>query len=397
MKAILRMLSCLLCAGLLASCEQKYDETGLLGLLDTAKQQIGALQAQSDTTAAKVKQVQALVKAQQEKDLITGVEPYAPNGETIGYRILFERNEPIVIYNGDIDLFSHMTDLGDELAFHLGEGQDISIPKAHPGAILARFSVAEGRYVYFSKGNLQYHCKNRVWRFAEPQWATIGNIYTQVDADYDGWISHFGWATSGYRNTADGKNIHYMPYDLVFENNSTTYPSTGYGPQTAHDNGGLYVENREYDWGVHNAIANGGDRAGEWRCLTMYEWQYVIKSRAHYSDLRSICTVDGVLGMVLMPDDYDFITPRGEYTAEEFRRYELYGAVFLPAEGYRYGTQMVDYGTHGFYWSSSEYLANSASCANFRKDSYGGVYTPSQQWTKPYGLTVRLVKDIPAQ
>ena len=394
-----RILTGLLCAVCLLSCKQEYDETELLALLGEAEAQIDVLQERSDTIARKIATVKALVEIQQNKDLITEVEPVYQDGDFIGYNVSFELHDPIFIANGDIELFTHSTAGDGSYTFGLTDGSSVSIPTAHPGAILFRFSVAQGCYVYFSKGNLQYHCKNRVWRFAEPQWATIGDIYTQVDANYNGWISHFGWGTSGYHNPSDTKNIHYQPYDMVYESNGTSYPSTGYGPQTAFDNGGLYVGNREYDWGVHNAIANGGNRANVWRTMTMYEWQYVIDARPRYSDLRSICTVDGVLGMVLMPDEYYSIAPRGSFTADEFSQYERYGAVFLPAEGYRYGTKMYDLGTNGFYWSSSQILSSTAGCANFRIDQtyHTEVYRASQSWNKPYGLTIRLVQDVPAK
>ena len=42
------------------------------------------------------------------------------------------------------------------------------------GAIDGLFSVSENKYVYFSKGNLQYNIRKKKWQFAESQWDYIG-------------------------------------------------------------------------------------------------------------------------------------------------------------------------------------------------------------------------------
>ena len=54
---------------------------------------------------------------------------------------------------------------GDEIAFTtLPDDAKMLLPE---GALPGLFSVAEGRQVRFSKGNLQYQASTGIWRFAE--------------------------------------------------------------------------------------------------------------------------------------------------------------------------------------------------------------------------------------
>ena len=39
------------------------------------------------------------------------------------------------------------------------------------------------------------------------------------------------------------------------------------------------IAGTNYDWGVNNAISNGGNEAGLWRTLTIEEWKYLMESR----------------------------------------------------------------------------------------------------------------------
>ena len=70
---------------------------------------------------------------------------------------------------------------------------------------------------------------------------------------------------------------------------------------------------------------------------------------------------------------------------------EAAGAVFLPAAGYRSGTNVIDTGTYGHYWSSSYY---NAAC------SYGlylypaDLYTMRSTYGMAGGLSVRLVQEL---
>lgn len=160
------------------------------------------------------------------------------------------------------------------------------------------FSVAHEKMVLFSPGNLQYQASTKTWRFAEHQWDFVGT-HSYKDKDnggtiegsdnanisetYDGWIDLFGWGTSGF----NGKE----PY-------MTSKNDSDYG------NGENDIAGTNYDWGVYNAISNGGNKAGMWRTLTVGEWWYLTFCRPHWNDLRSWGSIDGIYGEILLPDDW---------------------------------------------------------------------------------------------
>ncbi len=301
------------------------------------------------------------------------------------------------------------------------------------------FSVAEGKTVSFAPGNLQFNAvqgshlradgttAKGTWRFAENQWDCVGVANENIAEDYDGWIDLFGWGTSGYDNTANDPNaIFYQPWSSSSQSLSTikidstlncdmyeitgecvweytfldgTYNRYGYGPSQGMAAESLVGTSAYYDWGVYNAISNGGNEAGSWRSLTRTEWEYLLNTRKNAQFLRSHATVNGVYGYVLLPDDFkkpsditwshqtnDWTT--NTYSAEQWSALEALGAVFLPAAGYRDGTN-VGYVQNGGYWSATEYGSDFADCLYFyskaaRMDNYH----------RDGGFSVRLVKDF---
>ena len=263
------------------------------------------------------------------------------------------------------------------------------------GAILAEFSVSDSTKVYFSQGNLQYQASSKTWRFAEHQWDFVGdsingNVYengvksdnAKISSTYDGWIDNFGWGTSGY----NGKN----PYMT-----STNYSDYGDGYND--------IAGTNYDWGVYNAISNGGNQTGQWRTLTQSEWTYVIANRTDARYLRGSATVNGVNGLILLSDNWTLPTgvtftyggehgwSQNTYSASDWSKMEANGAVFLPAAGYRGRAGVYYVGSGGNYWSSSanEYYYNFAYYLFFH--SYG--VDPSAS-SHRCGRSVRLVQNV---
>lgn len=244
------------------------------------------------------------------------------------------------------------------------------------------FTIAQGKQVYFSQGNLQYQASTNTWRFAENQWDIIGEANENISETYDGWIDLFGWGTSGY----NGKN----PY-MTSEN----YEDYGDGEND--------IAGTNYDWGVYNKISNGGNKAGMWRTLTEEEWDYLIDRRPHCNDLYSRGCVDGIDGLILLPDDWvlpdgSSFTPYGEeyktndYTIKEWVKMETNGAVFLPAAGERYwtGVDFYIFGSLGYYWSSSAFGSCDAGYLEFNSSYY--VSTDSRY--RDNGFSVRLVRGL---
>ena len=271
-------------------------------------------------------------------------------------------------------------------------------PTAPAGALPGLFTVNEsGKQVYFSQGNLQFHTTNKIWRFAEHQYDICDNTTEQhATSDYaentNKWIDLFGWGTSGYHQESDGYNTNYQPWATSKSLVDEEYNQYGYGPsknvtpegpagmtQSAGNISGSY-----YDWGVNNAISNGGNQAGKWRTLTDSEWIYLIGTRKVNGATNTYvwATVDGVGGLIIFHDDYKGATS-GLTSIPD-------GCVFLPAAGNRYVTEVKKVGSYGDYWTSS--YINSWNANSLQFTSGGGL-----QWSAPAnrycGLSVRLVTE----
>ena len=188
------------------------------------------------------------------------------------------------------------------------------------GMLEGVFSVAPEKQVRFSAGNLQYNAVAGQWRFADKQYDLIGVDNIRYGEQYAGWIDLFAWGTSGYREK----------YPYYFSANSAYY---GNG---ADKN----IDGTSYDWGVYNRITNGGNREGMWRTLSVYEWDYLLTKRPDAWLLRTMGQVNGVQGLVILPDDwlkrgFDTLIYSTIYlfTPEQWQVMERAGAVFLPAAG----------------------------------------------------------------
>ena len=274
------------------------------------------------------------------------------------------------------------TSYGDEVIFS-------TLVAPPEGAVGGFFSVGGNQQIYFSKGNLQYKASTNTWRFAENQFDFIGNGNSNASSTYNGWIDLFGWGTSGYYNNP--------PYT------TSTFLSD-------YVSGSFNIANSNYDWGVFNMITNGGNMAGLWRTMTKAEWLYVIATRSTPSGIRYVkARVNNVNGLLLLPDDwsesyYPLNNPNdgscdfsiNSITIEQWPVLEQYGAVFLPASGYRRGTSVYDLGSYGYYWSSTSHDSSTAHNIYYYYNvgSHYGVINLAG-WTERYcGHSVRLVRNI---
>ncbi len=245
------------------------------------------------------------------------------------------------------------------------------------GAIDAKFSVSLNKQVRFSRGNLQYQASTATWRFAENQYDAVGYDNQNISSTYTGWIDLFCWGTSGYTGV--------MPYS------ESDYAFPGEYEDIAYTN---------YDWGQYNAISNGGNKAGLWRTLSYSEWNYVLFNRENAGELYSQATVNGVTGLILLPDEW--VAPIGifflpavndwtsnTYTASEWAQMEAAGAVFIPAAGYRNYGNVIKVGTYGCVWSASNYYYYGAYYLYFSSNE---VNVDSNY--RDYGYAVRLAQDF---
>ena len=260
-----------------------------------------------------------------------------------------------------------------------------------PSAGIGVFSVSDSKQVTFSKGNLQYTQSTDTWSFADVQWDYIG-----VDNVTGGEVtSDPKYGDKRYGN-ALGDII-----DLFGWSGSTG--SAEFGVSTSkneNDYSGSFV-----DWGTNQI---GADAPNTWRTLTFDEWEYLLNNRARAYSRKGIAQVNGVNGLVLLPDDWkcpegiifksgfssDYsIEAYGQYqtfTPDQWSKLEAAGAVFLPAaSGYRYGFGVSEVLKISLYWSATEIDGNEAYCLYIYSDEVvmGDEFRET-------GMSVRLVKDL---
>ena len=302
---------------------------------------------------------------------------------------------------------SEGTAYGNEVVFATLPEQ----PTIPEGAIDAQFSVSASDQVYFSRGNLQYQASTDTWKFAEHQYDYIGNDNENISATYSGWIDLFGWGTSGYHDSNDPYNTNYQPWSSSMNMVNSTYNYYGYGPSANMSSLDLTENSAEYDWGVHNAISNGGNTAGLWRTMTDNEWLYLLYE-------RSTSTVNGVAnaryakaevadekGLILFPDTYthpvNVVQPVGvnddentgwngnSYSAADWALMEQAGCVFLPAAGYRRVNVVERPGLFGSYMSVTH-----SGIDNFHSIDFVSSEINDNVDGRFYGISVRLVHGV---
>lgn len=252
------------------------------------------------------------------------------------------------------------------------------------------FSVSSSNKVIISQGNLQYQASTSTWRFAENQYDFVGATNSNIGPNYDGWIDLFGWGTSGW----NCGNTYYHPYDKETGNNAYYY----YGPLGSYDLTGNYANS---DWGVYNAISNGGNEAGMWKTLSSTEFNYLINSRANATAKRSRATVNGVHGLIILPDSWtlpsgiSFVSnssdwDTNDYTVTQWQQLENNGAVFLPAAGYRDYITVYGANSNGVYWSSSCWNGYGAMALRCNLSTLDANY---YNYMRCAGASIRLVRD----
>ena len=266
------------------------------------------------------------------------------------------------------------------------------------GAINSLFSVSDTKQVYFSQGNLQYQAETNTFRFAPHQYNYVGEENSNInDINYLGWIDLFGWGTSGW----DNGNVYYHPNDYL----STGIESNGFGYGPIMN--GLTDEFSEADWGVYNAVTNGGNQTNQWRTLTFDEWVYLSSGRQNAEQKKGMATIVNVKGIILLPDTW--VAPEGitfvnatnysyyenVYSLSEWRLMEEAGAVFLPCAGIREGTNVNNCGIHGHYWSSTALIGMYQSFTMYIAPSGSGFVNNlvGNYVRRDDGCSVRLVKD----
>ncbi len=221
-----------------------------------------------------------------------------------------------------------------------------SVKAKKPDLLSGVFSVSASKKVKVSKGNLRY--ASGAWSFFDNQY----DYYTSYSAN--AW-DKFGWSTS---KTTYGMNT------------STT----------ASTYSGNFV-----DWG---ATMGAG-----WFTLSNAEWTYLFNTRTVNGGTGSGKSytlgqkVNNKPGVVIYPDNYT-----GDvYSGSDWATFESAGCVFLPIANLRDGTKFIG-STRGCYWSSTSRDADEAYYVNINTTAV----QPNVYSNRKYGLSVRLVREVPS-
>ena len=259
-----------------------------------------------------------------------------------------------------------------------------------PFSSIGVFSVSAYKQVAFSHGNLQYTQSTNTWSFAENQWDMIGTDNVRGDS-----VSTNPRFCNSKEGTALADKI-----DLFGWSTSKTTAPFGFSTSTDHDDYyGSFV-----DWGVNEI---GNDAPFIWRTLTSDEWEYLLNTRDNASSLKGVAQVNGVSGLVLLPDTWtslegvtfksgfhsnvgaDYYAEYQTFTSNQWIILESAGAVFLPASGYRYGSDVSAIQCGGEYWSATKYD---------KYEAYGLKFYSNEAYkslvNRRYGYSVRLVKEL---
>ena len=145
--------------------------------------------------------------------------------------------------------------------------------------------------------------------------------------------------------------MYYQPYNDEYSNDDWDI-GYHYGPTDGTNyNYSLTGTYANADWGVFNAIQNGGNQAGLWRTLTYEEWNYVLYGRGTTSGIRfakaNLPFASDCECILLFPDDWpelvdlnDTNNPSAFYTSntitsDTWALMQSRGVVCLPAAGER--------------------------------------------------------------
>ena len=321
--------------------------------------------------------------------------------------------------------------------YYSNNGQALKPTNTHEndseeGLLPGKFTVSgtdnPTKKVRFSQGNLQYQASTEHWRFATHQWDyvgdnTIGTVSeggikcnnSLIASDYAGWIDLFGWGTSGFHNNNDGNNLSHYPY-------SSSNTAGEYGPyNTGEWDKALTGTSADYDWGVFNAIQNGGYVPNKWRLLTNDEWNNLLSRQTGITinnvgnACYSFATINtdanvSVKGIIIFPDNYEILggtnevtgvvwgdinsnvnldgTIRTVCTETGFANLQGYGCVFLPETGYRNPGKNNITMTITYYWSSTNKPTTNGYCIYINDRLF-----KNQSVNRARGCSVRLVRD----
>jgi len=257
------------------------------------------------------------------------------------------------------------------------DGTDYSTSVELTAALPGEFTInADGKQIVFSKGTLMYLPFHKTYNFATTQYETRNGYNQWITETSLDWMDLFGWGTGDHASKVSTDDADYATFN---------------------------------DWGV-NEILNTTFEPGTWRAMTKDEWEYILNGRTDAASKHAIGQIDfsdyaPVNGLILLPDEFEM--PQGlqidvdahefdvnSYMVNAWQRMEAAGAVFIPASGYRKGTEVFDIdhlyarGLNCYYWMATEAENNYAQAMIVDMEGPSFIAQPRCK-----GFSVRLVKD----
>lgn len=236
------------------------------------------------------------------------------------------------------------------------------------GADTGLFTVdKDGKQVFFSQNNLYYQQSNKSWH---------------VTSGWGPWVTREanGDVGENYKNIND--------FQMLF----------GWGDITPLRTD---TNDENYNWPTDGSDPWGSkiDNKGTWRTLSIDEWNCLIgwdnpiREGKYKEDVQITTDKNGtVTGLVIAPDDFPEEIKSYYTETEWWNNVREYGLVFLPLGGSRYGKEVDDVGSAGYYWSST-------TKENYTSDAWVMSFSKYAVWQwnnlpKHIGASVRLVSDV---
>ena len=152
------------------------------------------------------------------------------------------------------------------------------------------------------------------------------------------------------------------------------------------------------------AASHATPDANGWYVLNHEEWTYLLVTRDEYKN--ALGNIDGQNGLIILPDEWsqpagvpDFKTiddgfyfDNNTYSSAEWALMEAAGALFLPSDGYGYGSTPTyeNQGSHGAYWSSDQLNGSNGYCMRFND---GDIHDQNNADKTNY-YSIRLVREV---
>ncbi|MCQ2314879.1 MAG: hypothetical protein MJZ56_06915 [Bacteroidales bacterium] len=271
------------------------------------------------------------------------------------------------------------------------------------GSMTFQTGILENKFYGMSKA-IEVTLKRAVPKFSVSANTTVefapGNLY------YDGSAFHFETSQTAYTSSWNSNRVdHFLwsPNKDVAVDISTS-SSSGLISDVFFTNATKTTASPSF--------RVSGEDAGTWRTLSRAEWMYLlgVNNSSHRRDANRFAKakVNGVNGLLIFPDGYNNGVsivdgtivgvadvnvaganyPSSSIPDDKWAEMESSGVVFLPAAGYRNGTEFTNVGSDGYYWASDAANPSNAYSVYF----HSGNVNQNYSFSRIYGSTVRLVR-----